>query len=149
MNQSGWVVPVSVVRVSGCTCCMCIVYLVVPGWVGLYLQTHLGQKASVSVSESPSSTITTFGQLQWLVKRMTMTLRMETLRMTTLPGWHILYVEFPLSVCCIHHGWVWTHTFAPSGGIYLVYVLYWRSYYTAGGNDIHNFGSQLLTSQQG
>merc|ERR1719500_1718868 len=44
---------------------------------------------------------------------MTMTLRMETRRMTTLPGWHILYVEFPLSVCCIHHGWVWTNAFAP------------------------------------
>ena len=35
----------------------------------IYLQTHRGQKASVSVSESPSSTITTFGQLQWLIKR--------------------------------------------------------------------------------
>ena len=44
--------------------------------------------------------------------------------MTIIPWWHILNVELPLSVCCIHHGWVWANTFAPCGGLYLsLYII--------------------------
>ena len=42
----------------------------------------------------------------------------------TIPWWHILYVEFPLSVCCIHHGGVRANTFAPREVVYWAYIGY-------------------------